>query len=305
MSIQDTARGWSLGTARGVVLAFYLAALALAVAVGWPLARAGLHPMLVVGVADLAATFFIYGGSRLLGNSSLYDPYWSVAPVPVAFWLAHGPGDASGVSETREVLVLLGVTLWGVRLTGNWLYGWQGFGHEDWRYRDLATRSGRHWWLVSLTGVHLFPTLIVFAGMLPLYPALVTGSPTPNLLDLLAILVTLAAVALELGADVALHRHVGHEGGRSTTLKTGLWAHSRHPNYLGEILFWWGLALFGLAAGGGWLWCLSGAIAMTAMFVAISIPMIERRMLERRSDYGSYRRQVPMLVPLPGRSARD
>ena len=85
------------------------------------------------------------------------------------------------------------------------------------------------------------------------------------------------------------------------TLTTGLWAYSRHPNYLGEILFWWGLYLFALAAYPAAWWTIFGPLSITLLFVFISIPMIEKRHIERRPDYPAYLDRTPMIMPrFPG-----
>ena len=81
-------------------------------------------------------------------------------------------------------------------------------------------------------------------------------------------------------------------------MKTGLWALSRHPNYFGEWLFWAGLALFGLAAvPSAWWWVLPGAIAMLVMFLVASIPMIDKRSVERRPEYQAHMARVSGFVP--------
>ena len=83
-------------------------------------------------------------------------------------------------------------------------------------------------------------------------------------------------------------------------MESGLWAWSRHPNYFGEVAFWWSLALFAIAgAPGDWWWLVLGAIAMTVMFQAASIPMMEKRSLERRPGYQDVIDRVPMLLPRP------
>ena len=82
-------------------------------------------------------------------------------------------------------------------------------------------------------------------------------------------------------------------------LRSGLWAWCRHPNYLGGILFWWGLLAFSLAAGVFSWWTAVGAIAITVMFRVVSLPMIERRMIERRPAYAEHARQTSALLPRP------
>ena len=107
----------------------------------------------------------------------------------------------------------------------------------------------------------------------------------------------LPAITLQMASDFQLHAFADRaEPGAS--LDTGLWARCRHPNYLGEIGLWVGLALFGLAAyPAGWLWVGLGAIAMILMFRFASIPMMEERSLERRPEYADVMARIPMLLP--------
>ncbi len=83
-------------------------------------------------------------------------------------------------------------------------------------------------------------------------------------------------------------------------LRTGVWSRSRHPNYLGEMGFWWGLWLFSLAAAPSvtdYWWTIAGPVAITLMFRFVSLPMIETRMRERRPDYEQYAATTPMVIP--------
>jgi steroid 5-alpha reductase family enzyme len=155
---------------------------------------------------------------------------------------------------------------------------------------------------VSFGGIHLFPTVQVYLACLPLYPALVSGRSF-GWLDAVAGLVTLIGVGFELVADNQLRRFVRANPPRAAILETGLWAWSRHPNYFGEITFWWGLWLFGLAADPGWWWTVVGPLAITLMFRFASLPMIETRMAERREGWAAHAERVPLLVPRPPRRA--
>jgi steroid 5-alpha reductase family enzyme len=257
----------------------------------------GQHPIAVLLWADLAATIVIFGLSMLLGNSSLYDPYWSVAPplIVSGWWLLS----AEPIS-LRRLAVLLLIVVWAARLTGNWARGWQGLRHEDWRYVQIRARTrGRlPWWLVSFTGIQLMPTLVVFAGLLSVWPAL-TGDRSFGLLDVLAIVVTWTAISIEASADRQLRRFAADPANKGYFADGGLWRWSRHPNYFGEIMFWWGLWLFGLAAAPSWWWTVIGPLAMVALFLGVSIPLMERRSLERRRGYAAHQRRSRVLLPLP------
>jgi steroid 5-alpha reductase family enzyme len=277
------------------VLVAYFVALVVAVQVGHGLMGAG--PLHAAFWADVAATVVVFLFSVLYRNSSFYDAYWSVAPIAIVmFWCAVAN---EGVPSSRQALVSLLVFVWGVRLTWNWARAWEGLHHEDWRYVMLAQKTGPAYWPVSFAGIHMMPTLVVFAGCLPLWPALAVGTEPLGWLDALAFVVTLGAIAVEALADQQLRAYRLEPHTQGDFLRSGLWAWTRHPNYLGEIGFWWGLALFGLAADPGFAWNVAGAIAITLLFRFISLPMIEGRMQERRPEFAAWVARTSLLLPRP------
>jgi steroid 5-alpha reductase family enzyme len=250
-------------------------------------------------IADLLATLVIFVFSRAYGNSSFYDAYWSVIPpVLLFYWWSQ-----SGVQQLRCWLIAAVVTLWAIRLTANWLYAFPGLHHEDWRYPMFRDRAGRWEFVVDLVTIHLIPTLLVFAGMLPVYAAVTWPGPDIRWLTYLALMVGLAAVALELAADTQMHRFARSKSD-GEAMDRGLWSWSRHPNYFGEFGFWVSMALFGVAVSpsDAWWLCL-GALGMLAMFLGGSIPMMETRSLERRPSYQDVIDRVSRFVLWPPRRA--
>ena len=298
-------RGLAKGPALAVVAVAYVTAAVVAVGAGVLVLAVApdASPLLVVAVADLAGTAAIFAWSVALRNSSMYDAYWSVAPPLIAVWYVLLPGDVDS-STVRSVLVVAGVWFWAVRLTANWARGWPGLGHEDWRYVDLRRRfgpdGGPTYWTVSALGLHLFPTVVVYLGCLALYPALVSGDRAFGVLDVVAAVVVFGAVVIELVADEQL-RAFARTRTAGQVMDRGLWCWSRHPNYFGECAFWWGLWLFGVAADPAWWWTVVGPVAMTAMFLGVSIPMMEKRSLAKRPDYAERIATTSVLVPLPPR----
>jgi steroid 5-alpha reductase family enzyme len=258
------------------------------------------NPLLVIAVADLAATLVIFFFSVAFNNSSMYDPYWSVKPAVIAayYMLLYG----SEGTGTRQLLVFSLVMLYAVRLTSNFYRDWPGLSHEDWRYANFRIRFPKVYWLVSLAGIHLFPTVMVYLGCLPLAGAMQAEGVPLNLLDVVATLVTLGAVALAFTADEQLRLFRKNPANRGEVIRTGLWRSSRHPNYLGEILTWWGMYLFALASGLNWWWTGAGALAITLMFLLVSIPLMEERALASRQGYAAYMKQAHMLLPLRRRA---
>jgi steroid 5-alpha reductase family enzyme len=257
-------------------------------------------PLVLAAVIDLIATLMIFVFSAIFDNSSVYDPFWSVAPVGLAgFWLVSGwsPEEINWRALAAVALVIL----WGARLTWNFLSGWGGMQHEDWRYAGFRDTTGRAYWLVSLFGFHLVPTVIVFTACLPVYVSCTRSGPI-GVMDLAAIVVTVSGIAIEAVADAQLRAAVRSGGAGTRTFRGGLWKFSRHPNYFGEIVFWWGLVLFALGVGLEYWWTAAGASAVTVLFLLVSLPLIETRMASRRADYGQVVAETSRLVPLPPRN---
>jgi steroid 5-alpha reductase family enzyme len=253
-------------------------------------------------IADVLATLVVFAFSRAFGNSSFYDAFWSVVPpLLLVFWWSRGD---AGPDDFRCWLIAIVVMAWAIRLTANWVYAFPGLHHEDWRYPMFRERAGRFGFGADLVAIHLIPTLQVFLAMLPVYVAVTRPGEGIRWLTVVAFTLGIAAVLLELLADVQMHRFVRHRE-PGDVMDRGLWSWSRHPNYFGEFSFWVALALFGIAAApGDWWWLVLGAGSMLAMFLGASIPMMEARSLERRPAYGDVMARVPRFVPRPPKKAR-
>ncbi len=251
------------------------------------------NPIVNAAILDLFATFLIFAVSYFFDNSSFYDPYWSVAPFPILLYWSLSAGN--NLLTLRQLIILVMVLIWGGRLTYNWTRRWKGLKDEDWRYVNFRKQFPRIYWVVSLFGIHLFPTIVVFLACLSIYPS-ITIKPIPlDIFDWLAIGLTLSAISIETIADEQLRKFLQRSNGK-TFLSYGLWRYSRHPNYFGEVLFWIGLFFFSLGSGSFYWWTLPGPIGMVTLFLFISVPMIDKRMQERKEGYESYMKRTSGLV---------
>lgn len=251
-----------------------------------------------IAVGDFTATVIVFISSLLLKNSSMYDPYWSVIPMVIVCYLlaVQDVNDVFTVS-LREILVVIVVFWWGLRLTRNWLKTWPGLGHEDWRYVKLEKDTGKFYWPVSFLGIHLFPTILVFLGCLPLIPIIASDAPI-MWTDFLGFFVAIFAIEIERRADNQLRKFKSeHKYPAGKVCEDGLWKYSRHPNYFGEIAFWGGIFImaYGLNIDENLLLGI-GFLSMLILFVFISIPMMEKRQIQKEG-YAEYRKKVSMLVP--------
>lgn len=243
-------------------------------------------------IADVAATLFTFLFSLLFQNASVYDPYWSVAPPVILIGLAVGrPLNLFGG------LLLTVVSLWAIRLTANWAYTFHGLMHEDWRYVMLREKTGAFYPLINLLGIHLVPTLVVYGCVLPAVTALRLGLSLTAGSAVFLLLSTLA-VLLQCVADVEMHAYRRHRA--TPFIRTGVWKYARHPNYLAEILMWWGVALSVISAMPSLWYLAAGAFANTLLFLFVSIPMADGRQ-SRKAGFAEYKSQTHALLPIPKR----
>jgi steroid 5-alpha reductase family enzyme len=251
-------------------------------------------PWLSLQIADLAATFVIWILSQLLNNASVYDPYWSVQPpIILALTLIF-----LGEPNLGSVLLVMAVAFWGARLSINWMITFHGLHKQDWRYDQLKRNSGRFFALVNLFGIQIMPTLIVYACLLPGFFYLVRGGGI-NAGTIAGLLIIFGSAMLELVADHQMQKFRQQRQDRSQLLCSGVWQHSRHPNYLGEILVWWGVYLVMLSVYPEYWYLAMGALANTALFLFISIPLAEKHLATYKAGYADYLQETRQLLPLP------
>ena len=250
-----------------------------------------LSNMLQIFIADIVATFIIYFFGVIYKNSSFYDPYWSVIPPIIAFyWLAIN----DYVINTPTILLMTAVLFWSLRLTYNWMKTWDGLHHEDWRYIDMRKNLGDNFEIVgNLGGIHFFPTFIVFFCCMPMGQNFMNEY---NWTIFVGFGLCIIGVLYEIISDRQLHNFRKIYPSGTGIIETGLWKYSRHPNYYGEIIFWWGIFLFGYSFS-GINYLILAPISMTAMFWFASIPWIENKILRTRPQYKNYQKRVHILFP--------
>ena len=248
-----------------------------------------LNGWLLILAWHIFATLIIFIFSNIHKNSSIYDPFWHVAPIPIVFYTA----DQSTLPAMELYLVLSAFLFWSLRLTYNWYLNWINLDHEDFRYIDLKNNNRFLAFINDLFGIHLIPTLIVNASLYPIYIAL-TSDSLSNLVYFGFILI-IVAVTVQYISDDQMRKFRKDDNNFGKTMKYGLWKYSRHPNYFGEVSFWFGIYLFALASGATSILLLACPMLMLALFVFISCPMMDNRSLKKRSDYREYMKKTPQL----------
>ncbi len=294
-------RNYSKSTSILLITAIYLLAGIAAWLLFVKLTDIGTGALWALFAADVLATIVVWAFGLLYENVSVYDPYWSVFP-PVVFllWAIY-----TGNWSLPVILLLIASWYWGWRLTRNWVITFKGIAHEDWRYTKYRSLHPALFHLINFFGLNMVPTLVVFTAMLPglqLYQPSVSASGLSAegglsslsvAVLLLGCLICLASATIQLIADKQSHDFRAANPGQ--VCNVGLWKRGRHPNYFGEIQFWWGIWIM-YAAIYGFDWFILGPIAMTALFLGISIPLMEKRQLANKPAYADYRKQTRLLI---------
>ena len=241
-------------------------------------------------IADVVATVFVFSFSVVFKNASVYDPYWSVQPIVILVCFAWHYKLTSAA-----VLLLVSVIFWGIRLTGNWAYVFGGLNHQDWRYTKLKEDNGKLYPLINFAGIHMVPTLIVYMCTLPAVYVVITELDA-NAGSYIGMAVCIGAATLQLVADTQMHKY--RKRGEHGLIRTGLWKYARHPNYLGEISMWWGVAIQAVSVMPERWWLIAGAVANTVLFFTVSIPMADKRQ-SKKPGYAEYKKSTRSLLPIP------
>lgn len=240
-------------------------------------------------IADVAATAIVFIFSLIFKNASVYDPYWSVQPfvIVLIFVIQFG-------FNLTNILFLIVISLWAIRLTTNWAYTFKNLNAQDWRYTMLKEKTKIFYPVINFIGIHLVPTLVVYCCLMPAVFVIVKGGNI-SVVTLLALILSIFAFTIQGIADIQMHRFRKNKG--KGFIRDGLWKYSRHPNYLGEILMWWGIAIASVASLKGYWFLLVGPLLNTLLFLFISIPMADNRN-KKRGDFEQLKKETRMLLPI-------
>jgi steroid 5-alpha reductase family enzyme len=250
--------------------------------------------MLASAGAVLALMLVTWGLSLALRDVSIVDAAWGLAFVAVA-WVAFALGDGD---RARRALLALLVSLWGLRLAGYIVRRKRRDRREDPRYGAWRERYGDRFWIVSLFNVFLLQGALVWVVSLPLQGAS-AGAGGLGWLDWAGVALWAVGVFFEAVGDAQLARFKADPANRGKVMDRGLWRYTRHPNYFGDFMVWWGLYAIALSAG-AW-WTVVGPLVMSTLLTRVSGKDHLERTLSKRPGYAEYVRRTSGFVPLPPR----
>ena len=231
--------------------------------------------------------------SVFIKNVSIVDIFWGLGFVVVnAFYVF-----ISGELNTRKILILALVSIWGLRLAIYLAFRNIGKG-EDFRYKEFRRNYGpkRYWWF-SFFQTFLLQGVLIMIVSLPLLGINSSASSGDlKLLDYIGIVVWLIGFTFEAGGDFQLARFKRDFANKGKVLNTGFWKYTRHPNYFGDSAVWWAYAIFSIAAGS--YWQIIGSIVMTLLIIKISgVALLEKTLNNTKSKYREYIEKTSSFFP--------
>jgi steroid 5-alpha reductase family enzyme len=243
----------------------------------------------------LAWAVGLWLASLRLRDVSIVDPFWGPGFAAVA-WVALAVAGPS----PRGLLLAALTSAWALRL--GWHLWRRRRGHgEDRRYAAMRAAAGPGFRTTSLVTVFLLQAALLWLVSLPLQAGAALSREAPlGPLDGLGLALFLGGFAFEAVADAQLTRFLAEPGSRGRVMDRGLWALTRHPNYFGDFLLWWGLGAIGLASGASW--SLAGPVLMAVLLMRVSgVTLLERTIADRRPGYAKYAARTSAFFPRPPR----
>ena len=240
--------------------------------------------------------------SIILKNVSIVDFFWGPGfIISSAFYFFNTEGN-----ELRKVLLLILVSVWGLRLSIYLVFRNWGKG-EDFRYQEFRRKYGekRYWW-ISFFQVFLLQGILMWLISAPLLGAQLFGKEKdPGILDFIGVAFWLTGFIFETGGDYQLAKFKSNPENKGKLLSRGFWHYTRHPNYFGDSSVWWGYGLICIAAG-SYLPAL-GSILMTLLIIKVSgIALLEKSLVKSRPDYEEYISNTSSFLPwFPKKKSRN
>ncbi len=247
-------------------------------------------------LALAAAIVFVYmTGAFFLAlrrrNNGVADIAWGPGFIVCAWAVFLLRGQA----HPRAWLALALVTLWGGRLAWHIFRRNRGR-EEDFRYAAWRRQWGR--WFVPRTFLQVFMLQGLLLLLISAPLLLVVGQPQPPLgwLDLLGALVWLKGFLFEVIGDRQLAAFIKDPANRGKLMTRGLWSLTRHPNYFGEAVLWWGMGIIALSAPNGWLGLVGPAVITFLLLFVSGVPLLEKK-YAGRPDWEDYKKRTSKFVP--------
>jgi|688.fasta_scaffold14874_7 steroid 5-alpha reductase family enzyme len=232
--------------------------------------------------------------SLMIRNASIVDIVWG-AGFAINSWVLAAATDGD---QGRQILVAVLVGVWGMRLAG--YLAKRNLGHgEDWRYVAMRKKQGARFPVMSLITVFGLQGVLMWVVSLPVMFANADSTPGVGPIAVMGILVWLVGFGFEAVGDLQLSRFKKNPENQDKVMDQGLWSLTRHPNYFGDALLWWGIAIVAAETGSGVIGFI-GPVVMTFLLMRVSgVPILEKSLKRRREGYEEYIAKTSGFLPRP------
>lgn len=233
--------------------------------------------------------------SLIAKDASLVDRFWGAGFVFIAWALAMTTPE---LTPDMKLLTII-VSVWGLRLSLYIHFRNRGHG-EDYRYVEMRQHHGKNFWWYSFLSVFMLQGVLMLIVAAPVI--FVLAAPRGSGLGSLALAgawVWFVGFVMEAGGDFQLSRFKSNPQNKGQLLKSGLWSITRHPNYFGDALQWWGFGLFALQAGEiVGMATLVGPVVMTLFIIKVSgVALLEKNLKVNKPGYAEYVAATPAFFP--------
>jgi steroid 5-alpha reductase family enzyme len=250
--------------------------------------------MLVAAITILCIMVATWLLSLILKNASIVDIVWGLG-FAITSWVLAITIDGD---STRQILLAVMVGSWGLRLGG--YLAKRNIGHgEDWRYKAMRKKKGARFGLISLVTVFGLQGVLMWVVSLPVMFGNSDATPGVGPLAVIGVMVWAVGLSFEAVGDWQLVQFKKDPNNAGKVMQTGLWSLTRHPNYFGDALLWWGIGIVGAETGTGVVGFI-GPVVMTVFLLRVSgVPMLERSLMKRREGYAEYAARTSSFIPRP------
>jgi steroid 5-alpha reductase family enzyme len=250
--------------------------------------------MLVAAITILCIMVATWLLSLILKNASIVDIVWGLG-FAITSWVLAITIDGD---STRQILLAVMVGSWGLRLGG--YLAKRNIGHgEDWRYKAMRKKKGARFGLISLVTVFGLQGVLMWVVSLPVMFGNSDATPGVGPLAVIGVMVWAVGLSFEAVGDWQLAKFKKDPNNAGKVMQTGLWSLTRHPNYFGDAVLWWGIGIVGAETGTGVVGFI-GPVVMTVFLLRVSgVPMLERSLMKRREGYAEYAARTSAFIPRP------
>lgn len=249
----------------------------------------------ISGITILIYMLIFYTIAQIVKDNSIVDTGWGLGFIVLAVVLSI----ITWPPERQSLLVLAMVILWGMRLSIH-IYSRNKGRPEDFRYAQWRKEWGKNAPWIAFYKVFMLQGFIMLIVALPIIISFSSSPAKIGILEIAGLLVFISGFLIEIYADIQLTDFKKNPANKDKIITTGLWKYSRHPNYFGEAMLWWGIFIATISASHS-LYGIISPVAITLLLRFVSgVPMLEKK-YRHRADFMEYASKTPIFVPFLGK----